>query len=172
MITSLNPQSNLIPYAAQNTALEKTVSSNPQSSEASKSTPRQNVLDFMQTASPEALESRLELIKKSAPSLIMVNLKEMIANGNSFEVAGRINRLNESFRAEAANVHQQEVDLINQGQANGQSAKTILNDIINFRDQQSELFKVSTGWEGSLWSDADNYSALVARSSDYINAFA
>ena len=103
---------------------------------------------------------------------MMVNLKEMIANGNSFEVAGRINRLNESFRSEAANVHQQEVDLINQGQANGQSAKTILNDIINFRDQQSELFKVSTGWEGSLWSDADNYSALVARSSDYINAFA
>ena len=172
MITSVNPQTKITSYATQNTALEKTVISSSQSSEASKVSSRQNVLYFMQTASPEALESSLESIKKSGPSLMMVNFNDMIANGNSFEVAGRINRLNESFRAEAANVHQQEVDLINQGQANGQSAKTILNDIINFRDQQSELFKISTGWEGSLWSDADKYSALVARSSDYINAFA
>ncbi len=139
-----------------------------QNEQAARQTPRESLLSFIDSASPEEARSRLNSYMKGSP-VMFVNLKAMIVSGKGLEIGGRINQLNDQFRVEAARVDDQEHQLIEHGRAVGKSSKEILTDIVNLYDNQSEIFKVSIGWDGEQWSDPDKYSRLTELTKNYVN---
>ncbi len=164
------PQNNYIGQAAESRDVANTQTE--QSKQTNGQNLKENMLTFIANASKEEADARVESIKRGGAPLVPINLNKIIASGNSFEILGRINRLSDQLRVEAESFLKQEVALINQGQAAGKTSKDILNDIVDLYGKQTELFKLSMGWEGMRLSDPANFSKLVELTPDYVDMYA
>jgi len=76
------------------------------------------------------------------------------------ESLNKLNKVNELFLVEQKKFEHQKTDLINKGQALGDSPQKILGDIVSLYDSQSELFQKGVGWKGEVFS-FNASSALV-----------
>jgi len=127
---------------------------------------------FINTATPEELDNKLKSIKQSKPPTAMFSLNKIMNSENSFEVAGRINRATAQFEPEAKIFHQQQLELIKQGELEDKTSKEILTDISSLYDEQSDLFKLSMHWGDKGLADSESYPALVKLTPTYADYYA
>lgn len=136
---------------------------------------RENMMNFIEHASPEALDTKLVSYMRygGSPPGPVVNLKQIMAAGKQGEeIAVRISRLRQNFSSQVDSVRQQERELISQGRAENKTAKEILTDLVALYEQQSDFYKLATSWEGQTLSSPESYSRLVAMTPDYMDAYA
>ena len=174
MITSINSQNYAIQQTRTNTSkAEKTEVNIPKASENINSIDtRKNALSFIETATPEELEAKVNSLTGRMPSMAMINLREIMNSENGDELIARIGRLQGRMDQEHRNVLNKEQDLISQGRAEGKSNKDILMSIVKMQDEQSDLYKMSANWGSKGLSSPENYTKLVELTSNYINYYA
>jgi hypothetical protein len=177
MINSINSQAvNTQNYARPN----KVDNSEPNTVKTSENTSektnivdtRKDLMSLIEGADPKKLTSQLSEIKQFGHPTAIFNLKNFMSTDNSAEVMGRIDRATKQFEQEAAVFHTKQLDIIQQGEADGKSAKEVLTNIVSLTDEQSELFKMSTNWDNKGLSAPENYEKLVELTSSYVNYFA
>jgi len=132
---------------------------------------RKYAVSFIENASPEELTAKVDSLIGRMPSMAAINLNEIMNADNGFEIAERINRLQEPLKQAHQNVLNLEQDLISQGRAKGKSDKEILMSIVQMQDEQSDLFKMSMNWGTKGLTSPDNYAKLVEYTPNYVNYY-
>jgi hypothetical protein len=176
MINSISSQNYAVQKTSANTSkVEQTTVTTSKSSENINSLDtRQNALSFIETASPEELEAKVNsLTGRASPTTgAVINLREMMNSDNGDELNARIHRLKGQIEQEMSNVVNLEQDLISQGRAEGKSAKDILISIANMQDKQSDLYKMSIYWGGEGLTSPESYAKLVELTPTYVDYYA
>ncbi|GAA5144134.1 hypothetical protein [Thalassotalea piscium] len=174
MITSINSQNYTVQQTQTNTnKTEETVRNIPKNYENTNNIDtRKNTLSFIETASPEELEAKVNSLTGRMPSMAVINLREIMNSENGDELVARIGRLQGQMDQEHRNVLDQEQNLISQGRAEGKSNKDILMSIVKMQDEQSELYKMSANWGSKGLTSPENYTKLVELTSNYVNYYA
>jgi hypothetical protein len=89
------------------------------------------------------------------------------------DIMARHDRIAEKFKINQQDFEQQKTTLINEGLADGKSAKVILNDIVELYDSQPELFKIGVGWNGQVFafneSSMAGYQRVLDNSRDVVD---
>jgi hypothetical protein len=175
MINSISSQNYAVQKTSANTSKveQTTVTTSKASENINSLDTRQNALSFIETASPEELEARVNSLTGRMPSGAAISLNG-IKNGDKVdtELFGRIGRLQGQIETEMINVLNKEQDLISQGRAEGGSAKDILISIANMQDEQSDLYKMSMRWGDEGLTSPGNYTKLVELTPTYVDYYA
>ena len=174
MINSISSQNYAIQQTRDNTSkVEQTTVATSKSSESIHSfDTRQNALSFIETASPEELEAKVNSLTGRMPTGAAINLREILNSDNGDELVARINRLQDQIETEMSYVLNKEQDLISLGRAEGKSAKDILISIANMQDEQSDLYKMSISWGGKGLTSPESYAKLVELTPTYVDYYA
>lgn len=174
MINSIGSQSYAVQQTRSNVGkVEQTAITTSKSSENTNNLDtRQNALSFIENATPEELEAKVNSLVGREPSMASINLREIMNSDNENELVGRIARLKGQIEQESRSVLNQEQDLISLGRAEGKSAKDILISIANMQDEQSDLYKMSMNWGNKGLSSPENYEKLVKLTPNYVNYYA
>lgn len=133
---------------------------------------RASTIASLNLSTPDELAAQVDSLIDRKPSLAAINLNEIMNSDNEADVVGRIKRLNGDIAQEIAYVMEKEQALISQGRAEGQSDKDILMSIVAMRDDQSELYKMSTLWGREGLSSPNNYDKLAELTPSFVDAYA
>ena len=174
MINSISSQN----YAVQQTRsnankVEHTTVNPPKVPEnVNSSDARKGAISFIESATPEELEGRVNSLVGRMPSAAMINLREIMNSDNGDEVVERINRLSVQIEQESRSVLNQEQDLISLGRAEGKSNKDILMSIVKLQDAQSDVYKLAMHWGNEGLGSPNTYAKLVELTPSYVNYYA
>jgi len=102
----------------------------------------------------EAAERLLNHYRKPDGGGILVAASE-IPDLKDVESFRRYQRISKMFSEENKNVQDIKNDIIDRGRAVGKNAQSILHDIVDMYDSQTELIKLGRGWEGDMFSFKD-----------------
>ncbi|MCG7547416.1 hypothetical protein [Pseudoalteromonas sp. Of7M-16] len=133
---------------------------------------REQYVKYINSASEEKLAGSIDAIKQYGPPIAMFRMSDIEQAANSGEMHDRIGRAIAHFDKEAQKYHKQELAIINDGAKTGKSSKEILMEIVELRDQQSELFKMGINWGSKGLAHPENYDKLVAATPSYVNYYA
>tara|TARA_R110002167_G_scaffold327643_1_gene533907 strand:- start:127 stop:651 length:525 start_codon:yes stop_codon:yes gene_type:complete len=174
MITSVNSQNFAVQQTPTNTnKAEKKEENLPKAYESINNIDtRKNAISFIETATPDELEAKVNSLIGRMPSMASINLREIMNSDKGDELIARIGRLQGRMDQEHRSVLNQEQDLISQGRAEGKSNKDILMSIVRMQDEQSDLYKMSANWGSKGLSSPENYTKLVELTSSYVNYYA
>tara|TARA_R110000782_G_scaffold382_10_gene1214 strand:+ start:253 stop:786 length:534 start_codon:yes stop_codon:yes gene_type:complete len=177
MINSIGSQNYAVQQTRDNTNKVEQIALNPpnKSYNTDNLDFRQNTISFIESATPEELESRVNSLIGRKPSLIGIDMRGIINtdnanNGN--ELLERAKRLSSQVEPEINNVLKKEQDLISQGRAEGKSAKDILMSIVNMQDEQSDAYKLAMHWGNEGLGSPKTYAKLVELTPSYVNYYA
>lgn len=174
MISGINSNT----YLVEQTHLNKPSAHQTESAGATPSTnintidTRASAIAFINSSSPDELTAQVDSLIDRKPSLAAINLNEIMNSNNGDEVVGRIKRLSGDIAQEISLVMEKEQALISQGRAGGQSDKDILTNIVAMRDEQSELYKMSTLWGEEGLSSPKNYDKLAELTPTFVDSYA
>ncbi|MBQ4834774.1 hypothetical protein [Pseudoalteromonas luteoviolacea] len=132
---------------------------------------REQYVKYINSASEEKLAGSIDAIKQYGPPIAMFRMSDIEKAANSEEMHGRIGRAIDHFEVEAQQYHIQELAIIKAGEQAGKSSKKILMEIVELRDQQSELFKMGTNWGSKGLAHPENYEKLIAATPSYVNYY-
>ena len=174
MINSINSQSYAVQQTRSNVGnVEQTTVNSPKEPEnVNSSDARKGAISFIESATPEELEGRVNSLVGRMPSAAMINLREIMNSDNGDEVVERINRLSVQIEQESRSVLNQEQDLISQGRAEGKSDKDILMSIVKLQDAQSDVYKLAMHWGNEGLGSPNTYAKLVELTPTYVNYYA
>lgn len=174
MINSIGSQNYAVQQARSNVGkVEQTAENSSKVPEnVNSSDARKGAISFIESATPEELEARVNSLIGRMPSAGMINLREIMNSDNGDEVVGRINRLSAQIEQESRSVLNQEQDLISQGRAEGKSNKDILMSIVKLQDEQSDVYKLAMHWGNEGLGSPKTYAKLVELTPSYVNYYA
>jgi len=137
---------------------------------------RESLLEKVVNASPDEMDKILNDISGSGTHGMMIFFNGSLPDLNDKELMGRLERINNDFRAESNDFSNERKNLIANGKQEGKSSEEIIADIIGLYDQQSELFKTGSGWNGDVISgnkmNSDGYKNLLELTPAYVNSYA
>ena len=137
---------------------------------------REDLLEKVANASPDEMDKILNDISGSGTHGMMIFFNGSLPDLNDKELMGRLERINNDFRAESNDFSNERKNLIANGKQEGKSSEEIIADIIGLYDQQSELFKTGSGWNGDVISgnkmNSDGYKNLLELTPAYVNSYA
>ena len=177
MVNSISSQNYAVQQTRANTSKVEQTAVNPP--EASYNTDnldfRKNTISFIESATPEELEARVNSLIGRKPSLIGIDMRGIINadntnNGN--QLLARIKRLSTQVEPEIRNYLNQEQELISQGRAEGKSDKDILMSLVKLQDEQSDSYKLAMHWGNKGLGSPETYAKLVELTPSYVNYYA
>jgi len=137
---------------------------------------KEALLEKVVNASPDEMDKILNDISGSGTHLMMISFKGGLPDVNDKELMGRLKRINNDFNVESNNFSNEQKNLIAKGKQQGKPSEEIITDIISLYDQQSELFKTGSGWNGEVISgnklNPDGYKKLLELTPAYMNSYA